>query len=75
MTEGMGMPARRIRPSSFARAHGTNPDIETRMSTNNPSGRIGEPEDIAEAVIWFSSDAVSFIVGHTLAVDGGILAQ
>jgi NAD(P)-dependent dehydrogenase (short-subunit alcohol dehydrogenase family) len=36
--------------------------------------RYGQPEDAAEAVIWLCSDAASFVVGHTLVVDGGVLA-
>jgi len=39
-----------------------------------PLGRIGRPEEIANAVVWLCSDAASYITGHALAVDGGILA-
>lgn len=39
-----------------------------------PAGRLGQPDDIANAVLWLCSDAADFINGHTLAVDGGILA-
>ncbi|MBE9199146.1 MULTISPECIES: glucose 1-dehydrogenase [unclassified Nodularia (in: cyanobacteria)] len=39
-----------------------------------PAGRLGKPEDIANAVIWLCSDATDFVNGHTLAVDGGVLA-
>jgi NAD(P)-dependent dehydrogenase (short-subunit alcohol dehydrogenase family) len=45
------------------------------MAARNPSGRIGQPEDAAEAVIWLCSDAASFVVGHALVVDGGVLAR
>jgi NAD(P)-dependent dehydrogenase (short-subunit alcohol dehydrogenase family) len=45
------------------------------MAARNPSGRIGASEDAAEAVVWLCSDAASFVVGHTLVVDGGVLAQ
>jgi NAD(P)-dependent dehydrogenase (short-subunit alcohol dehydrogenase family) len=34
-------------------------------------GRIGNPEEAAEAVVWLCSDAASYIVGHSLVVDGG----
>lgn len=37
-----------------------------------PYGRIGEPEDIARAVIWLASDASDYVVGTTLFVDGGM---
>jgi NAD(P)-dependent dehydrogenase (short-subunit alcohol dehydrogenase family) len=36
---------------------------------------MGQPDDIAEAVIWLSSDAASYVVGHVLAADGGFLAS
>lgn len=63
------------RTERFARVHGASPEVEARMAERNPSGRIGEPEDVAQAVVWLCSDAASFVVGHTLAVDGGALAQ
>ena len=40
----------------------------------HPTGRLGQPEEIAEAVIWLSSDATSFITGHNTAVDFGYAA-
>lgn len=36
-----------------------------------PIGRAGLPEEIANAAVWLCSDASSFVVGHALAVDGG----
>lgn len=40
-----------------------------------PMGRIGQPEEVANAVVWLCSDAASFVTGHTLPVDGGTGAQ
>lgn len=40
-----------------------------------PLRRMGQPEEVAEAVVWLSSDAASYIVGHVLAADGGFLAS
>ncbi len=46
-----------------------------RMDRDMPMGRMGTPEEVAEAVVWLCSDAASFITGHPLAVDGGWMAQ
>lgn len=40
-----------------------------------PVGRFGQPEEIANAVIWMCSDGASFVTGHAMAVDGGFVAQ
>jgi NAD(P)-dependent dehydrogenase (short-subunit alcohol dehydrogenase family) len=39
-----------------------------------PLRRMGEPEEVAAAVVWLASDAASFVAGHNLAIDGGFLA-
>jgi NAD(P)-dependent dehydrogenase (short-subunit alcohol dehydrogenase family) len=40
-----------------------------------PLKRMGQPEEVAEAVVWLLSDAASYVVGHVLATDGGFLAS
>jgi NAD(P)-dependent dehydrogenase (short-subunit alcohol dehydrogenase family) len=40
-----------------------------------PLRRMGQPEEVAEAVVWLLSDAASYVVGHVLAADGGFLAS
>jgi 3-oxoacyl-[acyl-carrier protein] reductase len=47
-------------------------EAKTLMLTNTPLGRLGEPEDVAGAVRFLSSDEASFITGEVLLVDGGL---
>jgi len=51
-----------------------NPPIEQALIDSNPSKRIATPEEVAAAVVWLCSDAASFVTGHALAIDGGVLA-
>ena len=42
------------------------------IAEDNPMGRIGAPEEVADAIVWLCSDQASYVTGHTLAVDGGM---
>ena len=44
------------------------------MIAREPIGRIGQPNEVAEAIVWLSSDAASFVTGHPMSVDGGYVA-
>jgi NAD(P)-dependent dehydrogenase (short-subunit alcohol dehydrogenase family) len=44
------------------------------MGSAAPIGRIGRPEEIAEAVVWLCSEKASFVTGVALPVDGGVIA-
>lgn len=47
---------------------------EAKSVARHPLGRLGRPEEIAEAALYLASDAAAFTTGTTLAVDGGWLA-
>lgn len=49
-----------------------NPDALNYMTSLHPIGRIGKPEEIANAVLFLFSSASSFMTGHDLKVDGGL---
>jgi NAD(P)-dependent dehydrogenase (short-subunit alcohol dehydrogenase family) len=40
-----------------------------------PMGRIGQPDEIADAVVWLLSDEARYVTGHTMPVDGGVCSQ
>lgn len=52
-----------------------NPEAERQTSENEPLGRIGRPDEVSGAVVWFCSPEASFTTGQALAVDGGWIAQ
>ena len=52
-----------------------NPELERKMVSQTPMGRMGMPDEIAEAVVWLCSDTASFVTGHTMTPDGGYMAQ
>jgi len=52
-----------------------NPESLNMLVSMHPIGRLGEPEEVAEFVIWLSSSKASFVTGNFYAVDGGYLAQ
>lgn len=55
-------------------AHGE-AQIQEQLIAGEPVGRLGRPEEVAEAVVWLCSDAASFVTGQPLAIDGGWVAQ
>jgi NAD(P)-dependent dehydrogenase (short-subunit alcohol dehydrogenase family) len=51
------------------------PERLARIIASEPVGRVSNPEEVAEAVVWLCSDAASFVTGHTMTVDGGMMAH
>ncbi len=43
-----------------------------RLAQAHPAGRVGEPEEVARAVLFLASDEASFVTGVALPVDGGL---
>lgn len=53
----------------------TSSGLKDQMNAMHPIGRVAQPEEIAEAVLYLCSDRASFITGHELLVDGGFTVQ
>jgi NAD(P)-dependent dehydrogenase (short-subunit alcohol dehydrogenase family) len=51
------------------------PDMEQRYARSEPMKRLGQPEEVGEAVAWLCSDRASYVTGLPMPVDGGYMAQ
>jgi len=62
----------------FSRAVGGDPakiqEAQKGFAARVPAGRIGRPEEAAEAALWLCSDAASYVTGQSMIVDGGLTA-
>ncbi|MWV39440.1 glucose 1-dehydrogenase [Natrialba sp. INN-245] len=56
---------------------GLSDDEETveQLREQHPQGRLGEPQEIADAIVWLCSDEASFATGEAVAIDGGYLSR
>ncbi|MBA3470744.1 MAG: SDR family oxidoreductase [Herpetosiphonaceae bacterium] len=50
-------------------------EVREMMGNLHPIKRMGEPAEVANAVVWLCSDEASFVTGHAMLVDGGYIAQ
>lgn len=50
-------------------------EVEASMNALQPMGRMGKPEEVANAVMWLCSDSASFMTGAAIPIEGGTLAQ
>jgi NAD(P)-dependent dehydrogenase (short-subunit alcohol dehydrogenase family) len=66
-------PSRTLTPMTEAGYH--NPEHRAKAEALQPIGRYAMAKEIAEAAVWLCSEAASFVTGHAMAVDGGVVAQ
>jgi NAD(P)-dependent dehydrogenase (short-subunit alcohol dehydrogenase family) len=64
-----------IETDMFGRVAEDNKQVLESLESTTPIGRTGEPQEIANAVVWLLSDKASFVLGHTLLVDGGLISR
>src|SRR6266478_912694 len=62
-------------PMSDQMAAGGQGEALKAMEKSIPMGRVGRPEEIANAVLWLCSDAASYMTGQSISVDGGFIMR
>ena len=61
--------------SDRMKAAGQGESLDTMLKNNVPMGRLGRPEEIADAVLWLCSSAASYVTGQSISVDGGFVMR
>lgn len=51
----------------------SNPGHVEKLAADSPLGRLAQPEEVAEAVVWLCTNKASYVLGHTFQVNGGCL--
>jgi NAD(P)-dependent dehydrogenase (short-subunit alcohol dehydrogenase family) len=64
-----------IHTAMIERFTGGDKEVQEGLAEDQPLGRMGKPQEIADVVTWLCSDSASFVTGHAMAVDGGFVAQ
>src|SRR2546423_8337832 len=52
-----------------------NPELHEHLVASHPLGRIAEPEEVADTIVWLATNKSSYVMGVALPVDGGYLAR
>jgi NAD(P)-dependent dehydrogenase (short-subunit alcohol dehydrogenase family) len=64
-----------IRTAMIERYTHGDSEAAAQLTAMQPVGRMGTPEEIADAVLWLCSDGASFVTGQAIAVDGGLISR
>jgi NAD(P)-dependent dehydrogenase (short-subunit alcohol dehydrogenase family) len=56
-------------------AEGQGEELNAMLKTHVPMGRMGRPEEVADAVLWLCSSAASYVTGQSISVDGGYVMR
>jgi NAD(P)-dependent dehydrogenase (short-subunit alcohol dehydrogenase family) len=56
-------------------AEGQGEELNAMLKAYVPMGRMGRPEEIADAVLWLSSSAASYVTGQSISIDGGYVMR
>jgi NAD(P)-dependent dehydrogenase (short-subunit alcohol dehydrogenase family) len=54
---------------------GQGEELNKMLNTFVPMGRMGRPEEIADAVLWLCSSAASYVTGQSISIDGGYVMR
>jgi NAD(P)-dependent dehydrogenase (short-subunit alcohol dehydrogenase family) len=57
------------------RVNENNPQSLETLTSMHPIGRLANPEEIANTVVWLLSEKASFVLSYTLLVDGGVVSR
>jgi 3-oxoacyl-[acyl-carrier protein] reductase len=70
-----GITVNAVRPGFIRTAMnaGYSPEVVDQIRRATPLGRIGEPEDVANAFLWLCTEEASFVTGAVISVDGGLI--
>jgi NAD(P)-dependent dehydrogenase (short-subunit alcohol dehydrogenase family) len=63
-----------VETAMFDRVIGGNDDVKTMVKSMIPLGRVGEPNEIGDAIFFIASDKAAFMTGEIVTIDGGLAA-